>query len=199
MQGSYLDLLWLPVAAGKLSPPRRWSLAAWEAVDAALHRRTRGALYHCALKARTETGETYTIELTPHFANGPVAPAMTGAVGFRLAGKSRFFRYQLLCMEAGRLPDEDWAVADPIRLSTDGEMARRVLAVAPSAPAYTWGRRAPGTREMWTSNSTISWLLVMAGLDATLVAIPAGGRAPGWSAGIDAAQRERARPGPALA
>ncbi|NUQ55671.1 MAG: hypothetical protein HUU14_07290 [Dehalococcoidia bacterium] len=187
MQDCFLDLYWLPVAAGKLSPPRKWSLAAWEAIDAALHRRARGALYHCALKARTETGETYTIELTPHFAGGPVAPAMTGSVGFRLAGRSRFFRYQLLCMQAESLPDEEWAVTDPVRLPADGEAVRRVLAVAPSAPPHTWGRRVRGTHEMWTSNSTISWLLLRSGVDAKQIDVPVGGRAPGWSAGIEAA------------
>jgi hypothetical protein len=42
---------------------------------------------------------------------------------------------------------------------------------------------------MWNSNSTISWLLARAGLDVESIALPPGGRAPGWRAGIVVAQR----------
>jgi hypothetical protein len=42
---------------------------------------------------------------------------------------------------------------------------------------------------MWNSNSLVSWLLARSGVDVEAVALPAGGRAPGWSAGIVVARR----------
>jgi hypothetical protein len=42
---------------------------------------------------------------------------------------------------------------------------------------------------MWNSNSLISFLLVSAGLDPAGIRLPAGGRAPGWDAGISVADR----------
>jgi len=45
---------------------------------------------------------------------------------------------------------------------------------------------------MWNSNSMISWLIARTGLDVESIRPPAGGRAPGWNAGIVAAARESA-------
>jgi hypothetical protein len=45
------------------------------------------------------------------------------------------------------------------------------------------------TGEMWNSNSVISWLLTRAAIDVAAVAPPAGGRAPGWAAGVAVARR----------
>jgi hypothetical protein len=42
---------------------------------------------------------------------------------------------------------------------------------------------------MWNSNSFISWLLERSGLDAESIRPPAGGRAPGWHAGLVIARR----------
>ncbi|MEO8540744.1 MAG: hypothetical protein ABI577_13475 [bacterium] len=182
----YVDLYWLPVGAGKLSPPRKWSLWLWEALDAATHRRARKRLLHAALKLVDLAGTTFTVELMPDFLPGTVPPAMTGSVGFSAAGRWRFFRYRLSCEPVERLPDEEWAVQSPSRLG-DGNLANTILALAPTAPPYVWGLRAKGTREMWTSDSAISWLLIRAGVSLDGIGPPAGGRAPGWSAGIDAA------------
>jgi len=44
---------------------------------------------------------------------------------------------------------------------------------------------------MWNSNSLISWLIARSGLDAASIQPPAGGRAPGWQAGIVMAQRQQ--------
>jgi hypothetical protein len=41
---------------------------------------------------------------------------------------------------------------------------------------------------MWNSNSTIAWLIARAGLDAESIQPPAGGRAPGWRAGVAVAR-----------
>jgi hypothetical protein len=42
------------------------------------------------------------------------------------------------------------------------------------------------------SNSTISWLIARSGLDVESIALPRGGRAPGWQAGIVIARRQQA-------
>ncbi len=72
------------------------------------------------------------------------------------------------------------------------EVVRRVLDLGPLVPRHVWGRRVAGTREMWTSDSVISWLLVRAGIDLANIAPPAGGRAPGWYAGLAIAGSEQA-------
>ncbi len=180
----FVDIYWMPVAAGTASRIRLWSLAAWEACDAFVHRRKRAALYHSALKVRTPAAEDFTIELTPVFGFEPVPPAMTGPVGFRGADRFRLFRYQMRCIRAAQLPDEEWAVSQA-RLSEDPVVAERIIAAAAEVPPLTWGRRTKGTTEMWTSDSAISWLLRRVGLDAGSVKIPEGGRAPGWRAGLE--------------
>ena len=43
---------------------------------------------------------------------------------------------------------------------------------------------------MWNSNSLISWLIARSGLDVDSIQPPAGGRAPGWQAGIVVARRQ---------
>ncbi|MBI5946990.1 MAG: hypothetical protein HY875_02490 [Chloroflexi bacterium] len=188
--GPFVDFYWLPVAAGTNSRVRLWSLALWEFADAAVHRRSRGALYHCGLKLRLARGATFTLELTPAFIGGDAPPAMTGPVGLPGADRFRLFRYQLRALETDTLPDEEWAVESPIRLTGDDRVARDLLTLAPSIPRHTWGLRVRGTKEMWTSNSAISWLLLRAGLDPTSIPLPTGGRAPGWAAGWQAAHRD---------
>jgi hypothetical protein len=44
---------------------------------------------------------------------------------------------------------------------------------------------------MWNSNSVISWLLARSGLPTEVIRPPAGGRAPGWHAGLVVARREQ--------
>lgn len=51
-------------------------------------------------------------------------------------------------------------------------------------PVLTWGRKVASADDMWNSNSVISWLLVESGVDVSVLASPAGTRAPGWAAGI---------------
>jgi hypothetical protein len=45
---------------------------------------------------------------------------------------------------------------------------------------------------MWNSNSVVSWLIAGSGLSPESIRPPAGGRAPGWRAGIVAARRHEA-------
>lgn len=80
-------------------------------------------------------------------------------------------------------------MASPQSLSGDVRLARRLLDLVASVPALIWGRDELGTGEMWNSNSVISWLLTTGGLPADTFQPPAGGRAPGWEAGIVTAHR----------
>jgi hypothetical protein len=57
----------------------------------------------------------------------------------------------------------------------------------PDMPVLVWGRDELGAGEMWNSNSMISWLIARTGLGVDSIKPPAGGRAPGWNAGVVAA------------
>jgi hypothetical protein len=88
------------------------------------------------------------------------------------------------------IADLDEAVESPQRLTDDGLVAERLLELVPEVPTPVWGRDEVGAGEMWNSNSLISWLVARAGLDVDAVHPPAGGRAPGWDAGITVARRQ---------
>ena len=88
------------------------------------------------------------------------------------------------------IADADEAVASPRRLSDDPLQAHRLLELVGALPAPVWGRDELGTGEMWNSNSVIAWVLARSGLDAASIRPPAGGRAPGWSAGPVVAHRQ---------
>jgi hypothetical protein len=60
--------------------------------------------------------------------------------------------------------------------------------VVPQIPTPVWGRDELGTGEMWNSNSVIAWIVARSGLEAEAIYPPAGGRAPGWRAGVVVAQ-----------
>ena len=55
------------------------------------------------------------------------------------------------------------------------------------------GRDERHAGEMWNSNSVIAWLLARTGIDAGTIHPPAGGRAPGWRAGLVVATRDELR------
>jgi hypothetical protein len=184
----FVDVYWIPVGAGT-SRLQRASLRWWEAFEAARARRARGVLYHSALKLGIDGEGVSTLELTPAFVASPVPALMTGPVGARPAGRFKLFRYELRLVPGAVLPDEAWAVGEPVRLSDERAMVERVVELAGLVPAYTWGRRVKGTAEMWTSDSVVSWLLVKAGLEPMDARAPADGRAPGWDAGLAVARR----------
>ena len=184
----HIELFWLPVGAG--THFQRASLLAYDWLAATVFRRPRATFVHAALKVRVD-GRCWTLELMPVPRRQETEPVVTGAVGSAAAGRLRIFRYQLLCAEADRLPDEEWAIESPVSLGEDPELAARVLETAPRVPALVWGRRAHGTSEMWTSDSAIAWLLCSVGIDAAALALPPGTQAPGWRAGIEVAKRTR--------
>jgi hypothetical protein len=187
-----VDLYWLPLGAGGRSV--RLNGRAFEAVVARLERRAPCDLYHSALVVTTASGEVV-IEQAPDrggdgSARGVVA---RGAVGARLAGRLRLFRYEVRRWPGGVIPDVDDAVDSPRRLTDDPDLAQRVLELAPAVPTPTWGRDELHVGEMWNSNSTISWLVAASGIPADEIEPPPGGRAPGWRAGIAAAGSAHSR------
>jgi hypothetical protein len=164
----------------------------YEAVVARLERRPVRDLYHSALVAEVPAGR-FVVEMAPipdgnGTARGVVAE---GPVGSRWARRLRVFRYENRCWRDGVIPDVDEAVESPRRLTADPVVAERVLELVPAAPTPVWGRDELSTGEMWNSNSLISWLLVRSGFEVEAVHPPAGGRAPGWHAGVVAALREQ--------
>jgi hypothetical protein len=112
-----------------------------------------------------------------------------GAVGRRWAARFRIFRYEIRRWHDGVIPDIAEAVGGPQRLSDDLKQAQHLLALVPSVPTPVWGRDELGAGEMWNSNSVISWLIARSGIPAREIPLPAGGRAPGWEAGLAVALR----------
>jgi hypothetical protein len=185
-----IDLYWLPLGAGGHSV--RLNGKVFEAVAARLGGRERCDLYHSALQVQVPNGR-FVIEQAPVWREreerGVVA---TGAVGARAAGRFRLFRYEIRRWRDGVIPDIAEAVDSPHRLSDDPGCARRLLELVPQVPTPVWGRDELRAGEMWNSNSTISWLITLSGLDVESIPLPRGGRAPGWQAGIVVARREQA-------
>ena len=189
-----VDLYWLPLGAGGHSV--RLNGRVFEAVAARLGRRAPCDLYHSALEVRVPEGR-FVIEQAPvrdgkGAERGVVAE---GAVGSRKAGRLRIFRYEVRCWRGGSIPDIDEAVDSPRALTDDVAAGRRVLELAPRVPTPVWGRDELDAGEMWNSNSVVAWLVACSGLPAESISPPAGGRAPGWHAGLVVARRGEPAPG----
>lgn len=119
-----VDLFWLPLGAGGHSV--RFNGRVYEAVAARLARRPTSDLYHSALKVRVPEGH-FVIEMVPvRDAHGEQRGVVAeGAVGSRLAGRSRIFRYEIRRWRGGMIPDVDEAVESPRRLTDEPDRARR--------------------------------------------------------------------------
>jgi hypothetical protein len=187
---SSVDLYWLPLGAGGHSVRLNGRL--FEAVAARLDGRSACDLYHAALEVRVPEGR-FVIEQAPvRDGNGAERGVVAeGAVGSRRAGRFRLCRYEVRRWRDGVIADADEAVESPRRLSDDPDVARRVLELTPHAPAAVWGRDELAAGEMWNSNSLIAWLLERSGFPSGSIHPPAGGRAPGWRAGLVVAARTR--------
>ena len=189
MEPPGVDLYWLPLGAG------RWFVRlngkAYEAVVATRERRPRADLYHSALIVTVPEGR-FAIESAPVPDDDPTARGVVsqGAVGHHVLGRFRVFRYEVRCWRDGVIPDLGGSVDSPRRLIDDPRVARRLLDLVPRVPSPVWGRDELGTGDMWNSNSVVSWLVGASGLDVESIRPPAGGRAPGWSAGIVVARRD---------
>jgi hypothetical protein len=187
--GAAVDLYWLPLGAGGHFV--RLNGRIYESLTAFFQRRPRRELYHSALQVRLD-GARFVIEQTPVPSGrgderGVVAK---GAVGSRRAGRFRIFSYEIRRWRNGAIPDIDEAVGSPVRLSDEAGRARRVLEQVAQVPTPVWGRDELGTGEMWNSNAVIAWVIAASGIDAGSIRPPAGGRAPGWYAGLSVAERQ---------
>jgi hypothetical protein len=183
-----VDLYWLPLGAGDASVVR-WSGRLYEALAARRDHRAACDLFHSALQVQVDA-DRFVIEMAPVWSRRPDRGVVgEGAVGLPWLGRSRLFRYEIRRWLGGVIPDLAEAVASPQRLSSDLVTARRVLDLVPAFPTRTWGRDELGTGEMWNSNSLVAWLLASSGHRMDGILPPAGGRAPGWAAGVLAATR----------
>ena len=184
-----IDLYWLPLGAGGHFV--RLNGRIYEAVASRLGSRPSCDLYHSALEVRVPPAR-YVIESAPiRTSDGPDRGVIgEGPVGARWAGRLRLFRYELRVWCGGHIPDIAEAVESPRCLSSSSTDAKRLLTLAPLVPTPTWGRDELNTGDMWNSNSFIAWLITVTGLDVDAVRPPAGGRAPGWDAGVVSARRE---------
>jgi hypothetical protein len=182
-----VDLYWLPLGAGGRFV--RLNGRAYEALMARIERRPASALYHSALQVRVPEA-TFVVEQTPvpNLSGEQRGVVAAGAVGSSWAGRFRIFRYEIRLWRNGHIPDVVEAVESPRRLSNDEDRARRVLDVVAKVPTPVWGRDELGTGEMWNSNSVIAWVIASSGIDAESIRPPAGGRAPGWRAGLEVAR-----------
>jgi hypothetical protein len=183
-----VDLYWLPLGAGGRFVRLNGRL--YEAVAARLQRRPPCDLYHSALQLELPEGK-YVIEQAPvHDWSGSERGVVAeGPVGTRWAGRFRLFRYEIRVWRGGHIPDVAEAVDSPQCLSANEGTTRRVLEVVQQVPTPVWGRDELGTGEMWNSNSVIAWVIARSGIDTESIQPPAGGRAPGWQAGLAGARR----------
>jgi hypothetical protein len=186
---AWVDLYWLPLGAGGWFVRtngrlyERWS--AWRGPRASSDH------YHSALMIRT--GEvTYAVEMGPvwNVADHDRGVLCEGPVGSYGLGRLRPFRYEVRCWAGGRIPDVAEAVASPVRTTEDPARVTSVLAVLEQVPPLVWGRDELGTGEMWNSNSVVAWALARAEHDMRAIRPPSGGRAPGWTAGLELARRQ---------
>ncbi|HEX6145992.1 MAG TPA: hypothetical protein VF083_04385 [Acidimicrobiia bacterium] len=183
-----IDLYWIPLGAGGVGFVR-FNGRVYERIRARMERREPLDLYHTALEVRVPEGR-FTIENA-----WPIPDADTASRGVVVEGpvwshrmaRFRAFRYEVRCWREGVIPDAAEAVDGPQILSEDPTVARSLLDSVGNLPPLLWGRDELGIGDMWNSNSTVSWLLACNGLPVGEIHPPAGGRVPGWEAGIVAA------------
>jgi hypothetical protein len=188
---AYIDLYWLPLGAGGWFV--RLNGRIYEAFKALLERRRPLDLYHSALEVRVPEGR-FIIENAwpiPDADGASRGVVVEGPVGGRRLARFRALRYEVRRWRDGMIPDAAEAVASPQRLSEDPRRARLLLGLVGALPSPVWGRDELRTGEMWNSNSVISWLLARSGLPTEGLRPPAGGRAPGWDAGLITAGRQK--------
>jgi hypothetical protein len=184
-----IDLYWIPLGAGTYVV--RVSGRLYEALKGGLEQRPRLDLYHSALEI-TLPDDRFIIESAPipNLRGSERGVVAEGPVGMHWLGRFRLFRYEIRVWRGGSIPDLDYAVSSPVRVATDVERANRIIELAPGVPTPVWGRDELGTGDMWNSNSLISWLLAGADVETDRLQPPAGGRAPGWDAGLIVAGRK---------
>ena len=186
---AWADLFWLPLGAGGHFV--RWNGRLYEWLAAHRERRPASDLYHTGLTLRLDD-IMYTVEMGPvwNVSDAERGVVCEGPVGSRWLGRFRAFRYEVRCWPGGYIPDVAEAVDSPVRTTVDPTRVAAVLKVLRDVPPLTWGRDELGTGEMWNSNSVVAWALARTGHDMDAIMPPAGGRAPGWRAGLLLADRQ---------
>jgi hypothetical protein len=190
-----IELYWLPLGAGGWFV--RLNGRIYEAIHALLERRRPLDLYHTALVVRVPEGRFVIEDCWPiPDPDGATSRGVLveGPVGSRRLARWRVFRYEVRRWRDGVIADAHEAVASPQLLSDDPVLARSVLDLVGSLPRPVWGRDELGTGEMWNSNSVIAWVLARSGLPTDAIRPPAGGRAPGWQAGLVTAHSRASQP-----
>ena len=184
-----VELYWIPLGAG--GHIVRLNGKVYEAIKALAERRPRCALYHTALEITVPEGR-FVIESAPlRDDRGPARGVVgEGPVGTRWLGRFRLFRYEIRRWRGGLIPDAMEAVSSPVRVANDVMHATRILELVSLVPMLVWGRDELHTGDMWNSNSLISWLLARGGVEMSTLQPPAGGRTPGWRAGLELARRQ---------
>lgn len=187
MTGS-VDLYWLPLGAG--GHVVRWNGRIYERWSAWREHRPPSDLYHSGLMVSADE-ITYAVEMGPvwHVSDSCRGVLCEGPVGSSQLGRLRAFRYEVRCWPGGHLPDVAEAVASPVRVTDDPATVTALLEVLKQVPPLVWGRDELGTGDMWNSNSVVAWALACTGHDMNAIRPPAGGRAPGWRAGLVLATR----------
>lgn len=186
-----IDVLWIPLGAGGWFV--KFNGRVYEALQAHSERRRPLALYHTALEVHLPEGR-FVVENSWPIPDGDAAArgvVVQGPVGSRRLARVRVLRYEIRCWRDGIIADARYAVPGPQRVSDDVATARRLLDLVGQVPSIVWGRDELATGEMWNSNSVVSWLLTRSGAPVDTIDPPAGGRAPGWRAGVAAALRHR--------
>jgi hypothetical protein len=190
-----IELYWLPLGAGGWFV--RLNGRIWEAIHARLEHRRPLDLYHTALVVRLPEGRFVIENCWPiPDGDGPSRGVVVqGPVASRQMERWRVFRYEVRRWRDGIIADAHEPVASPQPLSENPLLARRLLDLVDCLPSPVWGRDELKTGEMWNSNSVIAWLLAQSGLPMDAIRPPAGGRAPGWRAGLVMAHRAPSRIG----
>ena len=184
-------LYWLPLGAGGVGFVRL-NGRIYEAIKARGEGRQSLDLYHTALEIRLPEGR-FIVENawpSPDLDTVSRGVVVAGPVFSRHFARYRPFRYEVRCWQEGVIADADEAVEIEL-LDGDPDLAQRLLDLVATVPAMIWGRDELQVGEMWNSNSVISYLLARIGMAAESIRPPAGGRAPGWEAGIFAARSQR--------
>ncbi len=187
-----IDLYWIPLGSGGNGYVRA-NGRIYEAVVARREHRRPLDLYHTALIVSAE-GRRHVVENawpSPDADGRSRGVVVEGPVFGRRIARLRPFRYEVRCWRDGTIPDVDAAVDSPQRLSVDPGEAATLLSLVRTVPPMVWGRDESGTGEMWNSNSVVAWVLARTNPDLAEVDPPAGGRAPGWRAGVITATRDR--------
>ena len=186
--GSGVDLYRLPLGASGHSVRLNGRL--FEAVAARVQHRRMFDLDHAALEVRLGTERFRDRTGSDSRRARRAARCRRGRAGRRALGGADAhpsLRGAALARRSDRR--HRLSCGQPSQADHDPDVARRLWQSAADLPTPVWGRDELGTGEMWNSNSVISWLITRSGLDVDSIRPPAGGRAPGWQAGVVLAGR----------